>query len=56
MLDSIMPIKKQFPRLVFILLNENHESISKDYQPFISGEINKINEIEGIINDIYEEN
>ena len=56
MLENIIPIKKQFPRLIFILINELNEDISEKYKHYISGEINIIPDIEKIIGEIYEEN
>lgn len=56
MLDNIIPIKKQFPRLIFILINELNEDIPDKYKHYISGEINIIPDIEKIIGEIYEEN
>lgn len=56
MLESIIPIKKQFPRLIFILLNEANEQLDEKYKNFISGEITLIPDIEKIIGEIHEEN
>ena len=51
-----MPIKKQFPRLIFILLNEMNEEVPEKYDIFISCKISEVNELEGIVGQIYEEN
>lgn len=56
MLESIIPIKTQFPRLIFILLKEVNEEVPEKYHRYISGEINIIPDIEKIIGEIHEEN
>ena len=56
MLNDIKKIKEQFPMIIFVLLNKDGEELVETSSKYISAEIAKIDELEPIVADIYEEN